>query len=235
MPASALVPGTKPGLAPLTANRLAALLLSFTVSALVSFLGFSSCAKREASSNSKDQSFLGADDEDDEDEGEEEGGSGGNDLGLPHPAKPSAWHVRTFVTTQPQPPVAKVTACIEQVAAIAKDAENEQGLAAGQIQVGNLIGTDLAVYHYCFYQMMLRLDMRMEAGGPLMDDLATAFFDGMRRLWILARALDAGMGRDTYFKFLARRYIDMSRQYFGRYIEVVTPPLNRLKDQGLQP
>lgn len=193
---------------------------------------FSSCATKGGSKKSP----LSSPDEDEDVESEEEDGEEiGAGLSLPHPAKPSAFHTRVFVMTQPQPPPDRIAACFEQLTAIANDAGNQEAMLTAQSQASALVANDLSVYHFCFYQMIVKLDERMDAGGPLMDDLATAFFAGIKRLWVLARALDANMGREKYFDWLTKRYIQMSRDYFGRSIEVLAPPMSNVQPSEYLP
>jgi hypothetical protein len=193
---------------------------------------FSSCATKGGSKKSPLSSPDEDEDVESEEEEEEEKSAG---LSLPHPAKPSAFHTRVFVMTQPQPPPDRIAACFEQLTAIASDAGNQEAMLTAQSQASALVANDLSVYHFCFYQMIVKLDERMDAGGPLMDDLATAFFAGIKRLWILARALDANMGREKYFDWLTKRYIQMSRDYFGRSIEVLAPPMSNVQPSEFLP
>jgi hypothetical protein len=195
---------------------------------------FSSCATKGGSKKSP----LSSPDEDEDgesDEDEDEDETKGSGLNLPHPAKLSAFHTRVFVMTQPQPPPDRIAACFEQLTAIANEAGNQEALLTAQSQASALVANDLSVYHFCFFQMIVKLDERMDAGGPLMDDLATAFFAGIKRLWILARALDANMGREKYFDWLTKRYVQMSRDYFGRTIEVLAPPMSQVQPSEFLP
>lgn len=202
---------------------------------------FSSCASKNGgqssesdSSNQLEQAEAGEEEETESDANvdDQSPGPGAN---LPHPKKPTAFYTRVFVTTQTQPPVDRISACIEQITSLAVEAENQQALLTAQTQASTLAGADLITYHYCFYQLALKLDERMEIGGPLMDDLATAFFAGIKRLWVLARALDSNTGRNHYMDWLTARYIAMSRQYFGRNIEVLAPPLSHFGSSDFFP
>lgn len=196
---------------------------------------FSACVSNQQSQSfwsSQDQSDNFVDQEDNEDQDDESAPGGNNQaFGLPHPKGISAFNTRVFISTQAQPAPERIAACFEQMAAIAADATNSEALLEGQNQAAMLIANDFSVYHFCFYQMVVKLDERMAIGGPLMDDLATAFFNGMRRLWILARAMDVYTGKDRYISWLTKRYIAMSREYFGRNIEVLAPPFSKLEGQ----
>lgn len=149
--------------------------------------------------------------------------------GLPLPEKPTAWHTRTLVATRPQPAPDRVFGCIEKVAAIAKEAGNQQAMLEAQAQTANLAAADAELYHYCFLQMMVKLDDRIVSGGALMTDRAGAFLDGMKALWILARGLDVAQGRSRYFEYLRARYVQLSQDHFGRDIEVVGPAMAPLR------
>jgi hypothetical protein len=147
------------------------------------------------------------------------------EAGLPHPKKPTAWDTRVLISTTPQPNSTKISDCFEQIHRIATDAGNQQDMLAAQSHVTNLAAQDVKTYHFCFYQMMVRLDERLDVGGPMMTELADAFFDNMKQLWLLARGLDQLGGQKLYFDYLQQRYVQQSRQYFGREVDVVGPPM----------
>lgn len=152
--------------------------------------------------------------------------------GLEHPKKATAWHTRHLVTTTPQPAAERITDCIEQVTTIAEEAGNQDDMLAAPELVRALAVKDPALYHFCFYQLAGRLDERLQVGGPLMSEVATVFFETMKALWIMARALDLAAAttgaprEERYFSYLRKRYVDLSREYFGREVEIVGPPLH---------
>lgn len=141
------------------------------------------------------------------------------------PKRATAWETRTFVMTKRQPSAEKLARCMEQVASIAAEAGNQDDLQTAPEELKALVASDAGLYHTCFFHLMVRLDDRLAVGGPVMTDLATLFFEQMKSLWILARALDQTTGVKHYFQYLQQRYIQLSRDYFGRDIQVVAPPL----------
>ena len=162
---------------------------------------------------------------------EDEASSGDDDqeTGLPQPQQATAWHTRMLIASNPQPTGARIYSCIEQVTRIAEEAPNQQDMMNAQTQVTQLAANDQELYHYCFFQLMVRLDDRLAVGGPLMSEVATSFFDTMRAMWILARGLDALHGRTKYFDYLQRRYVQISKDTFGRDVEVVGPPMGSVR------
>lgn len=231
MPEWASAPGTK-------RRRVTLVGLNLIASCLLGLAFSTACV-----SNSQNQSFWSSDQDDDyesqDDDNAEDDAS--NDMAtnlaatLPHPKGITAFSTRVFVTTQAQVPQEQTAACFEQISAIAAESVNQEDLLSGLAQASSLVANDFSVYHFCFYQMVVKLDERMLVGGPLMDDLATAFFSGMRQLWILARALDAQTGQGRYLKWLTQRYIAMSQEYFGRNLEPVMPPLDKTADKLFTP
>ena len=222
-------------------GQLSAWVVAGGASLILSLGMFSSCASKNGqgaslfgSSNEANEDFEDEEDEEDVDD-EDEPGKRRAGAGLPHPKKPSAFYTRVFVLTQPQPPGDRITGCLEQLSMLASEASNQEALVMAQGQASVLVASDLALYHYCFYQMAWKLDERMDLGGPLMDELATAFFDGIKKLWILARALDSSTGSERYLGLLTARYIQISREYFGRHIEVLAPPLSNFENGTFQP
>ncbi len=149
--------------------------------------------------------------------------------GLLHPQEASAWATRVLVMTTPQPPAARVSGCLEQLRALAHEAADQQAMMLAEEQLAKILVKDPQLYHFCFYQMAVALDERLNARASLFDDLAPAFFDSMRGLWIFARALDRGGGGTRYFDYLKRRYVQISKTVFGRELEFVAPPMRAVK------
>lgn len=129
----------------------------------------------------------------------------------------------------PQPSAEKITTCIEQMATLAQDAGNQQDMLVAEEQAAGIVTQDLADYHYCYYQMMARLDDRLNRAGQSLDQLGEVFLVDMKTLWILSRGLDTATGRDQYFAFLQDRYVQLSADIFGRDVEVVGPPMGALR------
>lgn len=148
---------------------------------------------------------------------------------LRHPQEATAWHTRVLVTTTEPPPSAKVSACIEELRAIALDASNQDAMIEAEGTLTKVVAKDPALYHFCFYQMAMLLDERLDGRASLFEDLAPAFFDGMRGLWIFARSLDRHSGGTRYFDYLKKRYVQISKEVFGRELQFVAPPLGAKK------
>ncbi len=108
---------------------------------------------------------------------------------------------------------------------IAEDAASQQDMLTAQYELATVSAKDPRLFHFCFYKLASALDERLARGGPLFDDLADEFFRGMRTLWILARAMDEHSGRGRYFRYVQARYLQISREIFGRAMEVVGAPM----------
>jgi hypothetical protein len=141
------------------------------------------------------------------------------DIKLPHPTKATAYATRVLITTARLPPASDLAKCTDEIRAIAKLSANKDLLAQAQMSLMNTIASNPTLYHYCFYNMMLELDQKLDEGGPMMTELADQFFGGFRALWILGRTLDASSGTGEYFDYLRKRYVQISKDYFGRNLE----------------
>ncbi len=191
--------------------------------ALVALLSFASCSTTKDDSSAKSGGLKNEEDQDAEEEAEEDS------TALPHPKHATAWDTRMLIASNVQPTAERVYSCIRQVTQIADEAPNQQDMMSTQTQMTQLVATDQVLYHYCFYQLMVRLDDRLAVGGPLMTEVATSFFDTMRAMWILARGLDAFNGRQIYFDYLQKRYVQISKDTFGRDVQVVGPPMGSVR------
>ena len=78
---------------------------------------------------------------------------------------------------------------------------------------------------------MMQLDekLRNDALGVLLEDRSLTFSKEMKSLWILALALDKATGSKKYFAYLRTRYLDLSKDFFARDLEIFAPPMGTKK------
>jgi len=126
-----------------------------------------------------------------------------------------------------------LTKCTDEIKAIAKTSSNKELLAQAQLSLMKTVASNPTLYHYCFYSVMMELDQKLDEGGPMMTDLADQFFAGFRALWILGRTLDASSGTGEYFTYLRKRYVQISKDYFGRDLERYRSPASRDEAGGM--
>ena len=164
---------------------------------------------------------------------------------LPHPASPTAWNTKAMMMTTPHPPDARLLACHNEMLAIAKNAINPDTMLWAQGRVATEIRANFALYHWCFYNSMMLLDNKLQNDGMglLLEQQAQNFSLSVRSLWILAGALDrlaaasetasetasatGKAARQPYYEFLQARYMELSRDYYGRSLDVVAPSFGR--------
>jgi hypothetical protein len=153
---------------------------------------------------------------------------------LPHPRKPTAFATRVLISISDLPPAGNLLACSEEITAISKQATSQEQLLKAQMAVSQMVTNNQSLYHFCYYNMMAELDQKLSVGGPVMTEMASTFFTSFRTLWILSRALDTSTGKSVYFDYLRKRYVQISKDYFGRDVEIYAPafregiPGNRL-------
>ncbi|TWW09652.1 hypothetical protein E3A20_12230 [Planctomyces bekefii] len=115
---------------------------------------------------------------------------------------------------------------MDELSARNAESSNQDELLQAPQGLGSLVSQDLQTFHFCFFQIVNKLDERLAIGGPLMSEVASIYFETMKGLWILARSLDQVTGSNRYFSYLRVRYVQISKEIFGRDIEVVAPPLS---------
>jgi hypothetical protein len=138
-----------------------------------------------------------------------------------HPKEPTAWFTRRLLMTSSQPSARRINECRERVEAALKDAPNLRALTEVSVSLENTVITAPNLYHWCFYQMMVDLDMRLDSDAPLMTDKAEIFLSRMRSLWAMAKALDQTMPDGGYMTYLRVRYVDISQNVFGRNLDAM--------------
>lgn len=147
-----------------------------------------------------------------------------NQLSIAHPKKPDAWHTRKLIMSYAQPSPARIIECKETVESAAVSSKNLRDLDEASLSIGSKVQQNKAQYHWCFYQLMTDLDLRLERDGNMLTEKSEAFLSRMRTLWVLAKALDAsGTDEKTYNNYLRARYMEISQHQFGRTVEVIDP------------
>jgi len=189
-------------------------------------LAQSACTSTSDQKESSAQQQLEASDDDDESDSDENVSAGYMRQGkYPLPKTATAWDTRALLMTATQTPPGRIAVCQDMVTSVALEATNQDDLAKTQQPMAEAVSKDPEAYHWCFFNLMAKLDSQLEQGGPMLDQQAPTFFNGMRQLWVLARGLDATLTGNTYFTYLRARYRASSREYFGRNLEIMGPPL----------
>lgn len=145
----------------------------------------------------------------------------------PHPKNTSAWNTRALVMTHPLPSQDKLNACSSQLQVVAENVINQDQLLSSEQQILYEIKQNLDVYHWCFYSEMMTIDQKLRNDNMDMrfDEKNQYFLGAMKAMWILSRALDQASSEEQYFKFLQKRYIQMSNEFFARDVDILGPPL----------
>lgn len=149
-----------------------------------------------------------------------------------HPKEPTAWFTRRLLMTSPHPSAKRINECRERVDAAIKDAPNLRALVEVSKSLEDTIMESPNLYHWCFYQMMADLDLRLENDTPLMTDKGEVFLTRMRSLWAMARALDQTLPDRGYMTYLRVRYTEISQNVFGRNLETMDIESFRLESPG---
>lgn len=143
-----------------------------------------------------------------------------------HPKEATAWATQVLLLAHRQPDPKLVSNCFDQAEALVADAGNEEALlAAKQLLIDN-VRREQTVFHWCFYQMMHELDQNLRRHEIDFRGLGASFLEGMKKLWLLAEALDETTEHQQYFEYLRERYIQISKDVFGRSVGVIGSPLN---------
>jgi len=142
-------------------------------------------------------------------------------LTMAHPKEPTAWFTRRLLMTTPQPTATRVNECREKIEATVKDAPNLRALDDVSLSLESVITQSPNLYHWCFYQLMADLDLRLDTDSPLMSDKADLFMSRMKSLWAMGRALDKGFESSVYTSYLRARYTEINQNVFGRNLETV--------------
>jgi hypothetical protein len=148
----------------------------------------------------------------------------------PRPRTPATWDVKKLLMTwRGSINLDAVDQCRATIKAVSQEAESQEDMLRALETIGAQAAKEQVQWHWCFYALVLDLDTTMQKSGSLLDEMATEFFTRMRQLWIVSTALDSLHQGNTYFALVRRRYIDMSRDIFGRNVDVSGPPMGNLR------
>ncbi|MEI6399288.1 MAG: hypothetical protein WCO71_11005 [Pseudomonadota bacterium] len=176
------------------------------------------------------------DDQEDQEEGSASASSQSpkneSKLTMDHPKEPTAWFTRRLLMTTPQPAATRINECHEKIDATVKDAPNLRALDEVSLTLESVVTQSPNLYHWCFYQIMADLDLRLNTDSPLMQDKADLFMSRMKSLWGLGRALDTGLGTTVYMSYLRTRYTEINQNIFGRNLETVDVNSFRMPTSG---
>lgn len=146
-------------------------------------------------------------------------------LELAHPKSADAWQTRKLLMTYPQPSPNRILECKETAESASATSKNLRDMDDAALSIGTKVQQNKAQYHWCFYQLMTDLDLKLERDSSLLTEKSELFFARMRTLWVLASSLDTtNPGKETiYNNYLRKRYMEISQHQFGRPVEVIDP------------
>jgi hypothetical protein len=155
-----------------------------------------------------------------------------NPNSLKHPQTANEYATRVYVSTVTDQSPEKISECIEQITAISKESSNQDDMQKAVLSTQSLFNQNLPLYHACFYQLAARLDNRLAQGGPLLSELSREFFETTHAMWIMAKALDRVVGKKNYYSYLKQRYVQISRDVFGRSVAPLGDGFDEKKSPG---
>lgn len=145
---------------------------------------------------------------------------------LSHPEKPDPLATERLLLMVEQPHPGDVDRCLERVHNLSEVVNSDRALLAAKEAFTLEVLDDIFVYHWCFYQKMRTLDRNLTSFSVPYEEKGALFFETMKALWLLAQALDEVATDKRYFSYLRERYVQISREIFGRPVEIVAPALD---------
>ncbi len=145
-----------------------------------------------------------------------------NQLPMLHPKGPSLWRLRQLFLEVGVSDFSQFDTCGREISILADKASNPQAILLYSDKLKKEILVRPATYHWCFYYWSLDLENRI--GSDLLARSYIAqqdfFIHRTRGLLILARALADQKEGWRYFSFLRTRYMEISKVYFARELEI---------------
>lgn len=145
--------------------------------------------------------------------------AGDPDKPLPRPRRAAGELLRSWLASQENRySIQRMDDCQAQMLAVSEGGKRQNELKKLSKQLKADVGANLELHHWCFYHMLMRLEMKLEQSslGDTYHERLQSFIRESKALWVLAMALDRQID-DHYYSYVARkRYIALSQLYFGR-------------------
>ena len=153
----------------------------------------------------------------------------------PQPASATDWQLEALLLSNPQPTAQELSVCLVRVSAIAQDADNDDALLHSLKELEGMLQQDLNLYHWCYYQMLHKLSLELGQEGMPFDKKGDYFYLTMKKLWLIAKSLEDWTKDPTYYKFLKSKYLELSKQIFGRDLTPIAPSLDQRRIPSQEP
>lgn len=103
---------------------------------------------------------------------------------------------------------------------IAEKIFSYKGLEKAEQDLSELVTENPPLYHWCFYQLMSQLDIKLKSPVVDIQEKSKTFATSMKELWILAKIMGEESESNVYCIYLRNRS-ELILDYFGRRLEIV--------------
>ena len=142
------------------------------------------------------------------------------------PNDSSKWTIQTHVLSFKEQNEKLIDQCKNEVKQISENSRNHQALLLASSQLQSIIRSAPKSYHQCFFHLISSLDLLLDKTGLSFDRKMQGFLTKMNELWVFSTAMAKFTGNKKYIELTKERYINYSRQYFGRTLETIGQPLS---------
>lgn len=140
---------------------------------------------------------------------------------LRHPEEISEDATTLLLLTEDQPSDPELQKCESMLKSIAEKIFSYKGLEKAEQDLSELVTENPPLYHWCFYQLMSQLDIKLKSPVVDIQEKSKTFASSMKELWILAKIMGEESESNIYCIYLRNRYLQINLDYFGRRLEVV--------------
>ncbi|MBP9708722.1 MAG: hypothetical protein KBD78_13875 [Oligoflexales bacterium] len=140
---------------------------------------------------------------------------------LRHPEEITEDATTLLLLTEDQPSDPELQKCESMLKSIAEKIFSYKGLDKAEQDLSELVGENPPLYHWCFYQLMSQLDIKLKSPVVDIQEKSKTFASSMKELWILAKTMGEESESNIYCIYLRNRYLQINLDYFGRRLEIV--------------
>lgn len=145
---------------------------------------------------------------------------------FPHSKTGSFQDLQNLIFAHKLPELKEIEACKLNLSISVGNTNNEFELVRIKKMITKQIAEKPENYHWCFYSLFQEMNENVEKIGSPLSEKSLVFMNYMTQLWVLSRALKDFFDDDKYFHILQDRYIYISRNIFGRTVQVISLPLD---------
>jgi hypothetical protein len=141
--------------------------------------------------------------------------------GLSYPQTTDFDEIQRLLIKNRTPDQENLKLCRGEIESLSDKVTNVTDLVSQRKSLSYEVNNKPNFYHWCFYYTMFTLENELMEDnlGTSISDKYKAYNKSIKGMWLLGDSLSYHMGNSIYIRQLRSKYLELSRNYFGRDLE----------------